>query len=251
MRCQSSNPPSALKKNNTNFKIIFSGSNCEVKKLNDKIACLENKVESDRSVIENLKKELSKADDKVANLEDSLIENRNSFSMINKKLSIENDSLKKLLTVQTRSKEIKDSDEVSKLRQQLYQRNKEIESLKAEKSIEEEQPDPVEIKVSKRKNIINSDRLANLKKQNKPLNRDENLSDILEDSEEAKTETLENQLIHLQIEKQRLENEYIKLPEFSRNLASKIRRAEVETELDSLTKTIQSVKTKLRSLNLI
>jgi chromosome segregation ATPase len=219
----------------------------EIKKLTEKIAFLENKVDSDKTVIDNLKKELSKSDDKIANLEDSLIENRNNFSQINKKLSIENDSLKKQLNVQTRSKEIKESDEMSKLKQQLYQRNKEIECLKAEKSVEEEQPDPVEIKVNKRKNIISSERLANLRKATRANAREENLQEELED----RTETLENHLIHLQIEKQRLENEYIKLPEFSRNLASKIRRAEVETELDSLTKTIQSVKTKLRSLNLI
>ena len=151
----------------------------------------------------------------------------------------------------TKPKEIKDSDELSKLKNQLYQKNKEIEHLKAEISLDEEdQQNPVEIKVSKRKNVLIAERLANLKKQNKSIQKEESLSDIQEEVEE-KDDTLENQLIHLQIEKQRLENEYIKLPEFSRNLASKIRRTEVENELDSLTKTIQSVKNKLRSLNLI
>jgi hypothetical protein len=223
----------------------------EVKKLNEKVAFLENKIVGDKVLIDNLRKEISKSDDKIANLEDTLIENRNNFSQINKKLSIENDNLKKQIIGLTKPKELKDSDELSKLKNQLYQKNKEIENLKAERSIDEEdQQNPVEIKVNKRKNVLISERLANLKKQNKSIQKEESLSDILEESEE-KNDTLENQLIHLQIEKQRLENEYIKLPEFSRNLASKIRRNEVESELDSLTKTIQAVKNKLRSLNLI
>ena len=58
-------------------------------------------------------------------------------------------------------------------------------------------------------------------------------------------------MVYLQIEKQKLENEYIKMPEFSKNLAAKLRKAEVESELDILTKTISSVKSKLRSLNII
>ena len=223
----------------------------EIKKLSEKVAFLENKITGDKVQIDSLRKEISKSDDKIANLEDTLIENRNNFSLINKKLSIENDTLKKQIIGLTKPKEIKDSDELSKLKNQLYQKNKEIEHLKAEISLDEEdQQNPVEIKVSKRKNVLIAERLANLKKQNKSIQKEESLSDIQEEVEE-KDDTLENQLIHLQIEKQRLENEYIKLPEFSRNLASKIRRTEVENELDSLTKTIQSVKNKLRSLNLI
>lgn len=223
----------------------------EVKKLNEKVAFLENKIAGDKITIDNLRKEISKSDDKIANLEDTLIENRNNFSIINKKLSIENDNLKKQVIGLTKPKEIKDSDELSKLKNQLYQKNKEIENLKAERSLDDEdQQNPLDnIKVNKRKNVMVAERLANLKKQNKSVQK-ESLADILEESEE-KTDNLENQLIHLQIEKQRLENEYIKLPEFSRNLASKIRRTEVENELDSLTKTIQSMKNRLRSLNLI
>ena len=117
------------------------------------------------------------------------------------------------------------------------------------------------MKVPKRKKISNSDNITNLKKRQNYFAREkeeeknedeknEENEDIYE-YEDYKPPSLENQLIHLQIEKQKLENEYIKLPEFSRNMASKLRRAEVENELDNLTKTISSVKSKLRSLNLI
>lgn len=262
----------------------------EIKRYNEKLQALENKISSDRTIIENLKKDLSKADDKIANLENSIIETRNNYSQINKKLSIENDYLKKHILGLTKPNEIKNSDEVNKLKLQLIQKSKEIESLRKslEKSVDEEQPTPVEIKVSKRKSVpSSSEKLASIKKRQlrSPVKEDyDSLQEINESDEPVEDfndysypllnrnqsyspshprsyraqepvvqepPSLQNQLIHLQIEKQKLENEYIKLPEFSRNLASKIRKVEVENELESVTKTINSVKSKLRSLNLI
>lgn len=232
----------------------------ELKRYCEKIQALENKINSDKILIENYKKDLSKADDKIAHLEDSMIETRNNYSQINKKLSSENDYLKKQVLALTKANEIKDSDEISKLKIQLIHRNKEIESLRKEleRSLDEEQPTPIEVKVSKRKSVPNpSQKLTNIKKRQirSPVKEQyEDLQDVDESEEiveDYKAPSLENQLVHLQIEKQKLENEYIKLPEFSRNLASKLRRAEVESELENLTKTISCVKSKLRSLNLI
>ncbi|OMJ84607.1 hypothetical protein SteCoe_14283 [Stentor coeruleus] len=231
----------------------------ELKRYCEKIQALENKINSDKILIENYKKDLSKADDKIAHLEDSMIETRNNYLQINKKLSNENDYLKKHVLALTKSNEIKDSDEISKLKLQLMQKKREIEILKKEleRSLDEEQPTPIEIKVSKRKSVPNpSQKLTNIKKRQikSPVKVEyEDLEDVDESEivEDYKAPSLENQLVHLQIEKQKLENEYIKLPEFSRNLASKLRRAEVETELENLAKTISSVKSKLRSLNLI
>ncbi|OMJ73778.1 hypothetical protein SteCoe_27451 [Stentor coeruleus] len=232
----------------------------ELKRYCEKIQALENKINSDKILIENFKKDLSKADDKIAHLEDSTIETRNNYSQINKKLSNENDYLKKQVLALTKANEIKDSDEISKLKLQIIHKNKEIESLKKEleRSLDEEQPTPIEIKVSKRKSVPNpSQKLINIKKRQikSPVKEEYEDLQYVEESEEFvedyKAPSLENQLVHLQIEKQKLENEYIKLPEFSRNLASKLRRTEVETELESLTKTISCVKSKLRSLNLI
>ena len=251
----------------------------EIKRYCEKIASLENKISSDKTVIDNCKKDLSKAEDKVANLEDLIIETRNSYTQINKRLSADNDSLRKQISVLAKANEIKDSDEISKLKLLVIQRNKEIEYLKhaLERNNDEEQPKPVEIKASKRKNVIKySETIENLKKKQHPQKRhkipspveERKDSKIYEENEEYeqfetneaveeefkedyKPPSLENQLIHLQIEKQKLENEYIKLPEFSRNLASKLRKTEVEKELDNITKTISCVKSKLRSLNLI
>ncbi|OMJ76990.1 hypothetical protein SteCoe_23506 [Stentor coeruleus] len=253
----------------------------EIKKYNEKLQALENKISSDRTLIENLKKDLSKADEKIANLENTIIETRNNYSQINKKLSIENDYLKKHILNLTKPNEIKNSDEINKLKFQLIQKTKEIEILKKslEKSIDEEQPKPVEIKVSKRKSVpSSSEKLAIIKKYQLKFSvkEEDNLQEINESDEQIEdfnnysnniinnnqiyspytykiqeSPSLENQLINLQIEKQKLENEYIKLPEFSKNLASKIHKVEVENELENVTKTINSVKSKLRSLNLI
>ena len=259
----------------------------EIKRYTEKISSLENKISSDRIAFENYKKDLNKAEDKVANLEDLIIETRNSYTQINKRLSAENDSLRKQLSFLTKTNEIKDSDEIRKLKLQIIQRNKEIEHLKQaiERNTDEEQPKPIEIKASKRKNVpkysekiesikrkqhkqkkqkrqpsfeIEESKESEITEENEPTEENEEYeqdetNEAVEDEfkEDYRPPTLENQLIHLQIEKQKLENEYIKLPEFSRNLASKLRKTEVETELENITKTISCVKSKLRSLNLI
>ena len=224
--------------------------------MNDKNSILDNKISSDKIVIENLKKELSKAEDKIAHLEDSIIESRNNYSQINKKLSFENDSLKKQMVVYAKTSEFKESEEINRLKFIILQKNKEIEELKlVERNLDDEQPKFVEVKVAKRQITPNySEKIAELKKVHREPIHEE--TEIREESEEFKNfkdnpPTLQNQLVYLQIEKQKLENEYIKMPEFSKNLAAKLRKAEVESELDILTKTISSVKSKLRSLNII
>lgn len=247
----------SYQKNENKTDLKEEGLRNEIKKLNDKISSLESKISCDKVIIDNYKKDLSKADDKIANLETSMIDSRNEYSQINKKLSMENESLKKQVNALTKSIEMKESEEITKLKLLITHKNKEIESLKqeVERGYDEEQPTPIEIRVSKRKSVPNhSQKIAKLKRHHNSVIREEDLvdeSEEYENTKEDKKPSLENQLIHLQIEKQKLENEYIKMPEFSRNLASKLRKAEVETELEKVTKTISSVKNRLRSLKLI
>lgn len=76
---------------------------------------------------------------------------------------------------------------------------------------------------------------------------------ILEDQSNPKTElvqTLERDLMALQLEKTRLDGEYARLPEFNRNLGTKKRREYLELELAKVESRIKGLRSKLREFSL-
>ena len=65
------------------------------------------------------------------------------------------------------------------------------------------------------------------------------------------TQALENQLIGLQMEKQQLESEYLKLPDRSRTLVARKRRDELESRLTAIDSSITTLKTQLRGFKVL
>jgi hypothetical protein len=62
-------------------------------------------------------------------------------------------------------------------------------------------------------------------------------------------QNLENKLMTLQLEKQRLESEYSKIPEHAKQIAVRRRREDLELELSILDTNIANMKNKLRGMN--
>ncbi|CAG9326093.1 unnamed protein product [Blepharisma stoltei] len=60
---------------------------------------------------------------------------------------------------------------------------------------------------------------------------------------------IENTLMNLQLDKQRLESEYSKLPAHSKSRASKLRRDQIEEELSVVDRNISNLKSKLRGMH--
>eukprot|EP00347_Sterkiella_histriomuscorum_P014376 403361104 len=66
------------------------------------------------------------------------------------------------------------------------------------------------------------------------------------ESKQKQIQTIENNLMQLNIEKDKYKNEYGKIPENPKTIAQKRRKQELETELQILGKNIASLKSKLR-----
>ena len=60
---------------------------------------------------------------------------------------------------------------------------------------------------------------------------------------------MENNLLQLNMERDKYKNEYDKIPENPKTIAQKRRREELERELSILNKNIASLKTKLREFD--
>jgi chromosome segregation ATPase len=69
-------------------------------------------------------------------------------------------------------------------------------------------------------------------------------------SSQENVKSLETKLMHLQIEKKRLEDDLNKIPPLGRKLAQIKRQQEIELELEIITSNIQSVKNRLRHFNI-
>jgi predicted nucleic acid-binding Zn-ribbon protein len=63
--------------------------------------------------------------------------------------------------------------------------------------------------------------------------------------------TIEQNLLQLNLERDRFKNEFDKIPENPKTIAQKRRREELDRELQILNKNIASLKTKLRELDAI